>query len=149
MTNVVTAYPDDQMGHQASTGDNKLWEAFGITTNTQYYPVNQADLSALGTKVVQLKPSAFAAAGGGPLSDGLALKAVRQAGYEGQLFSTSGLTAAMMAQLVPTEMLEGFINGAYPLEFDPPPTQVAKDFKAAWIARTAPSPPGAKRAACR
>ena len=38
-----------------------------------------------------------------------------------------------MKTAVPAEALEGFIGGAWPVEFDPAATEVAKEFKAKWI----------------
>ena len=38
-----------------------------------------------------------------------------------------------MKTAVPAEALEGFIGGAWPVEFDPAATDVAKEFKAKWI----------------
>jgi ABC-type branched-subunit amino acid transport system substrate-binding protein len=89
----------------------------------------------MGTKVAQLNPGAFGASGGGPQSDALALKAAYQAGYRGQLIGIQTTLALSLTQVLPPEVLEGFINGAYPVEFDPPLTQSAKDFKATWTAK--------------
>jgi ABC-type branched-subunit amino acid transport system substrate-binding protein len=75
------------------------------------------------------------AVAGGPISDALALKAVYQAGYEGQLFATSGTAYLTLTQLLPPEVLEGFLNGAWAVEFDPPIGEEAAEFKNAWIAR--------------
>lgn len=131
---IVIAYPDNQMGHANAETDAIAWAMFGGAPTAEFYPADATDLSALGTKVMSLNPSAFSAVGGGPVSDGLAFKAVYQAGYRGQFFATGTQPALTLAQLISPEALEGFICGAFPIEFDPALTQMSKDFKAAWIA---------------
>jgi ABC-type branched-subunit amino acid transport system substrate-binding protein len=84
--------------------------------------------------VLSLNPDVFQA-GGDPISSGLSYKAVYQSGYKGLLWAAATAPAESMAQVASAEALEGCIAGAWPVEFDPPPTQVAKVFKADWIAK--------------
>jgi branched-chain amino acid transport system substrate-binding protein len=131
---VSCAFPDDQGGHAYGGMVVATLESFGITVSPEFYPPTAVDLSALGTKVKNDNPDAFMA-GGGSGTDALAYKAVWQAGYRGQLFSVTTITLATLQSIVPAEGLEGFIGGAWPVEFDPAVTQQAKEFKAAYIAK--------------
>jgi len=133
--NMVVAYPDNQWGHSAQEQTAGMWKIFGVQPADMFYPSSASDLSSLGTKVVSLNPASFSAVGGGPITDALALKAVYQAGYRGQLFANSTAPALTLANLLPAEALEGFINAAWPVEFDPPLSQIGIDFKKAWIAK--------------
>jgi branched-chain amino acid transport system substrate-binding protein len=132
---MVCAYPDDQWGHMAQEQTDPIWQIFGVTPTDIFYPADATDLSSLGTRVKTLNPPAFTAVGGGPIKDAQALKAAYDAGYRGQLFANSTAPALSLTQLVPAEALEGFINAAWPVEFDPAPTDMAQEFKDAWIAK--------------
>jgi len=131
--NYVMAVPDSMVGHMVSETTGLTWKVFGVTPNYIFYPPSAQDLSSLGTKVKSLNPSAFGAAGGGTMGDGLAIKAVYTAGYRGQIFCGGTATIANLMTIVPEEAIEGFMGGAWPIEFDPAATQMAADFKAAWI----------------
>lgn len=132
---VMVALPDNVEGHTYAETNKKVLEAGGMTVTDEFYPADATDLSALGTKVKNENPDVFIALAGGPVSDSLAFKAVWTAGYRGQLFGMSTQPAGTLAGALPAEALEGFIGGAFPTEFEPALTDVAKDFKAAWIAK--------------
>jgi branched-chain amino acid transport system substrate-binding protein len=131
---VAGSVPDNQMGHMLADMAKTTMDKFGMTFIPVYYPANTQDLSSIGTKVKELNPDVFQG-GGDPISAGLSYKAVWQAGYRGHLWAGATSPAESMAQVASTEAIEGCIAGAWPVEFDPPPTQFAKDFKAAWIAK--------------
>lgn len=134
MKTVDGAFPDDQGGHAYGQGVIDTLESYGIKFNPIYYPANSTDLSAVGTKVKTDNPDGFIAAGSSG-SDALVYQAVVQAGYKGQLFSTTTITLETLKTTVPIASLEGFIGGAWPVEFDPAATQIAKDFKAAYTSK--------------
>ena len=98
-----------------------------------FYPETQQDQSALGTKIKTMNPDGFMAIAGGPIMDGLCYKAAYQAGYRGQFFANHSAPFQALAQVIPAEALEGFINMAWAVEFDNPPTEKARIFKEAWI----------------
>jgi branched-chain amino acid transport system substrate-binding protein len=131
---IVYAYPDSQMGHAGATADARVFEAFGAKFTPIFYPANSTDLSSLGTKVRELNPSAFGAAGAGP-GDVMAVKAAYDAGYKGQIFMDSGASAAAYVALAQKQTVEGLLMGAGPCELTPQPTKVAEAFRAAWIAK--------------
>jgi branched-chain amino acid transport system substrate-binding protein len=128
--------PENQMGHmilEVILGN--VFKGFGITPTNIFYPANSTDLSSLGTKIMSINPTSVASMGGGDVSDGLAVKAVWQAGYRGQFFSPVTSSAAVWAEVVPVEALEGFVAGASTSEFEPAATQMGQDFKTAWKAK--------------
>jgi branched-chain amino acid transport system substrate-binding protein len=130
--NVVNAFGDWQIGHMAAESNANLWKAYGVNITNIFYPMNAADLSSLGTKIKTLNPTTFGAAAG---PDHLAINAAWQAGYRGKFMLVSGIAADNLKNLINPEALEGLICGAYPVEFDQPLTQTAKEFKDAWIAK--------------
>ena len=131
--NIVVGLPDTKEGHTQYPTTEKALAAAGLNAQAIYYPKDQQDLSALGTKVKTMNPDAFLATAGGPILDGLCFRAVHQAGYKGQLFAFNPAPFLALSNVIPAEALEGFINMAWPLEFDDPPTEQAKAVKAAWI----------------
>jgi ABC-type branched-subunit amino acid transport system substrate-binding protein len=129
---VDLAFPDEAGGIGYATGVQKTLEAYNIKVNPIKYPSQSTDLSAIGTQVKADNPTAFMACGNSA-TDALVYQAVVQAGYKGLLFSTTTVTYETLKTAVPAAALEGFIGGAWPVEFDPAATDVAKAFKAKWI----------------
>jgi branched-chain amino acid transport system substrate-binding protein len=132
----VGAYPDLETGHENAAMFEKAAKAVGLTVTEQiFYPITATDLSSVGTKVKSLNPDMFLALGGGPPFDSLAFKAVYQAGYKGQMIAPSTNPGGVMMAMTTAETIEGLIGVAWPVEFDTPDTQLAKDFKAAYITK--------------
>jgi branched-chain amino acid transport system substrate-binding protein len=129
---VDLAFPDQAGSIGYATGVQKTLEAYGIKVNPIIYPVASTDLSAIGTQVKNDNPSAFMACGNSA-TDALVYQAVVQAGFKGLLFSTTTVTYDTLKTAVPVDALEGFIGGAWPVEFEPAATDIAKAFKAKWI----------------
>jgi branched-chain amino acid transport system substrate-binding protein len=129
---IVLAVPDNQLGHILGNVFPPVAKSFGVEITDIFYPATATDLSAVATKIKTLNPGGVIAAGG---SDALVYKSVYEAGYRGQLCANSTMPASTLMAVVPPEDVEGFINEAWPVEFDTPPTQAAKDFKAAYIAK--------------
>jgi branched-chain amino acid transport system substrate-binding protein len=129
---VDLAFPDEAGGIGYAMGVQATLEGYGIKVTPIKYPSQSTDLSAIGTQVKNDNPSAFIAVGNSA-TDALVYQAVVQAGYKGLLFSTTTVTYETLKTAVPAEALEGFIAGAWPVEFDPAATDVAKEFKAKWI----------------
>jgi branched-chain amino acid transport system substrate-binding protein len=131
--NIVIPVPDNQFGHGNSEKETAAWKAFGVTPTITFYPATQTDLSAVATKVVSLKPTSVYPLG----MDMSILKALYEAGYKGQVFADNTASVQNLAKMVPIAALEGYIGGAWPLEFDSIPAELkyAQAFKAAWIAK--------------
>jgi branched-chain amino acid transport system substrate-binding protein len=129
---VDLAFPDEAGGIGYAMGVKATLEAYGIKVKEIKYPVTSTDFSAIGTQVKADNPSAFIAVGNSAM-DATIYQAVVQAGYKGLLFSTTTVTYETLKTAVPEEALEGFIGGAWPVEFDPAATDIATAFKAKWI----------------
>lgn len=129
---VDLAFPDEAGGIGYAMGVQATLEAYGIKVTPIKYPSQSTDLSAIGTQVKADNPSAFIAVGNSA-TDALVYQAVVQAGYKGLLFSTTTVTYETLKTAVPADALEGFIAGAWPVEFDPAATDMAVAFKAKWI----------------
>jgi len=132
---VALALPDTQLGHSQGPVVDSIFKPFGLTLSIFYYPANQQDQSALGTKVKTMNPDVFIAIAGGPVADGLCYKAVYQAGYRGTFMGSAPAPYGSLTQVIPAEALEGFINYAYPCYFDPGLTPAAQTFRTAYIAK--------------
>jgi branched-chain amino acid transport system substrate-binding protein len=126
------AYPDDAGGAAYALGAKATLERWGMKVTAIKYPAASTDLSAVGTEVATANPSAFIALGSTAM-DPLAYQAVVQAGFKGKLFNTATITVSMLSSATPVDKLEGMITGAWPVEFDPAATDVAKEFKAKYI----------------
>ncbi len=118
---VDLAFPDEAGGIGYAMGVKATLEAYGIKVTEIKYPVTSTDFSAIGTQVKNDNPSAFIAVGNSAM-DATIYQAVVQAGYKGLLFSTTTVTYETLKTAVPDEALEGFIGGAWPVEFDPAAT---------------------------
>ena len=129
---VDLAFPDEAGGIGYAMGVKATLEAYGVTVKPIQYPVTSTDFSAIGTQVKADNPSAFIAVGNSAM-DALIYQAVVQSGYQGLLFSTTTVTHETLKTAVDPEALEGFIGGAWPVEFDPAATDLAAEFKAKWI----------------
>jgi branched-chain amino acid transport system substrate-binding protein len=134
LTSYTVALPDNAVGHIISQTTPPIWQLFGITQNCIFYPTDAQDLSSLGTKIAATNPSAFAAAAGGTTANALVYKAVYSSGYRGQLIGPGVESLDSLTQVVPAECLEGLICGAWPVEFENPPIQAAKEYKDAYVA---------------
>jgi len=132
ITTVDLACPDEAGGLAYATGAMNVLKSYGLEVNQIIYPVTSTDFSSIGTQVKADNPSAFIALGNSAM-DALIYQAVVQAGYDGLLFATTTTTYETLKTAVPEEALEGFIGGAWPVEFDPAATPVAQEFKDKWI----------------
>ena len=132
---VVSIHPDSASGEVDGQLFVDIMAALcpDVEVTSISYPADSADLSAVATKVTQENPDVFVPVGGGPNAIGNACKAVRQAGYEGDMFSTSPFAASMMLNFIEADDAEGFINCALPTEFEEPLTDLAKEFKQVYI----------------
>jgi branched-chain amino acid transport system substrate-binding protein len=132
---IALVLPDNVMGHVVYTMLEPTWKAFDVTPQAEFFPANQQDLSSLGTKIATINPTAVSALTGSDVGDGLIYNTIYNAGYKGQFYTSSFMTEETLSQVMSPQALEGFICGALPTEFDPPLSQLAKEFKDAWIAK--------------
>lgn len=127
----AAAYQDEMTGHMVAGQVQSIFEAFGLQKTDIFYPPMATDLSSVGTQVKQLNPDVFIDAGRGSI----VYKAVRQAGYKGQLLSITARPMGDLLAVASAQDIEGLIVGALPTEFEPALTKEAADFKAAYAAK--------------
>ena len=132
----VGAFQDNAQGHGYGETFSAAVKSLGLQVlQAIYYPPAVTDLSAVGTRVKTLNPDFFSPAGANPQTDSLLYKVVYQAGYKGQKLGCSPAAGKVMLGLTGPDAVEGFVGLAWPTEFDTPPTQVAKEWREAYIAK--------------
>jgi len=131
----VTTTPDNKIGHIETENVIKLAELFGVKVlEGLFYPPDQKDFSAIGTKIKNLNPDVLVPKAGGPPRDAAIMKAAYQAGFKGIIFSPQGLTASHVLHFAPIEAIEGFLGGMNDTELEDPPP-VAKAYIDAYTAK--------------
>lgn len=124
-------FQDTMIGHAEANNLKQRANAFGQKVlNISYFPPNQADLSALATKVSYMNPDVFTSSGGGIATDPLAFKAVRNAGWKGHIWASSYAFEQLM-NVMPTDMAEGMYISIQPVDL-PNPSPTVKEFMNAW-----------------
>jgi ABC-type branched-subunit amino acid transport system substrate-binding protein len=108
-------------------------ESAGFTVlDTIYVPFTTTDFSSIGIKAAQMDPDVLSL-GVAPAQDALILRDAIQAGFKGIPNCPAQLTTYILSTFATTEEIEGYVGGAWPCEFDPCLTDVAQEFKDAWI----------------
>lgn len=126
---------DDIKGHNDALQLETLCKVFGVTMkDTIFYPPDQSDFSAIATRMKAANPEICTVAGGGTLQDSLAIKALRQAGWKGQLLDYRGITPDQYKKVAPLEQLEGAIFSVENIS-TPNPYPVAKELYNAYVAK--------------
>ena len=133
-------FADGLAGHGDAKQLEVLSKVFGLDMSDHvFYPAGTTDFSALATRIKSGEPQVFTTAGTGPLEQTLALKAMRQAGWEGPYFGYRPLNPGLWGQLAPMDTLEGSyfaigdIDAA--ISLGTTPTAVSKEAQDAWIAK--------------
>jgi len=126
---LVTALPDNQMGHGSGDPIVAACKAVGITATAMYFPANSTDLSSLGTKVKTLNPDMFDA----QFVGGLPYQAAYNAGYRGQMVGLNPQPYSICLATASAEAMNGLVNAGWPTEFDPPLTDLGKQVKEAYV----------------
>jgi branched-chain amino acid transport system substrate-binding protein len=132
---MVFVAPDNKIGHLEREKAQLTAKAYGFRIlDSILYPMQQTDVSAIGTKVKTLNPDICIFDAGGPVKDPMNMKATREAGYKGQFLFPNSSVAVHLVKGAGPEVVEGWIGGMYAVEMDPPPP-VAKEFKDAYLAK--------------
>lgn len=132
--NWVIVYPDNATGRMAAEDIVKpVNNIIGVAPEMVSYPDGTMDFSAIATTVTNMKPSVVTAYGMGTNEACQCIKALRSSGYKGLLFGTTQSIVYLLVDIMPLDQIEGLLAGADVFQFDPPLTEEAKEFKAAWI----------------
>jgi branched-chain amino acid transport system substrate-binding protein len=133
---VLAILPDNQDGHDNVPNMVKAAKAAGFTwLDPIFYPPNSTDLSAIGTKVVQLNPDIVEPMSGGPAGDSLVIKTIRAGGYKGQIIISTPTPTGVLAGIAGADNLEGVVSLEYPFEFNPPLNDAAATFRNEYTAK--------------
>jgi branched-chain amino acid transport system substrate-binding protein len=124
---VVFLAPDMQMGHMIGGITVATLKNMGMNISDEYYPFNQQDLSALGTKIKTLNPDVVITPTMEPI------KPIMRSGWAGQMFCQQPYSIDQLLSMASTQDLEGFIGVSIPEEYDPALTPMAVDFKQSYI----------------
>jgi branched-chain amino acid transport system substrate-binding protein len=134
----VIACPDRMDGRIAGATHAMYAKAGGLKVLQEiYYPPTSTDLSAIGTQIKQLNPDILDVHGGGPPMDATIMKAAFQSGWHGTVLASATAPGSVMMGIAGPDAAEGMIGIAWPFEsfLDPPATDMAKKFKADFIAK--------------
>ena len=130
---IVFIAPDFKVGHLEGEKADRVAKAYGFKIlESIYYPMQQTDVSAVGTKIKSINPDIVTFDAGGPVKEGLNWKAAREAGFTGQFLAPNSATVGSVMS-AGAENLEGYIGGMYALELETTP--VAKEYKEAYVAK--------------
>jgi len=126
---VAGAFPDNIAGHAEEGNLRRLCGAFGQKVlGTEFYPITTTDFSAIATKLVSYGADACTTASGGPVSDSLYYKSLRDAGYKGQFVSYTTINPEQVAQVIPIDLVEGMTAVIAAIDL-PTPTPTAQQLK--------------------
>jgi len=130
-------HTDNIQGHNDVKALEKLFGILGLKyVDAIYYPPDTTDFSAIATRMKTANPQVFTCTGGGAVQDSLAVKFLREAGYNGQLFHYRGIVPGQWAKIVNIDVaLKGAIFTMNDIDFDPPVTPMAKEARDAYIAK--------------
>lgn len=135
MKTVGAVFTDDLKGHAEANHLRHLCKAFGQKLlDIIFYPPDTTDFSAIATRLKKLNPDVFTTCAGGPVQDSLSMKAMKEAGWKGQIFLYVALSPEAIGKIISLDMVEGMMAVMLGTELDSPPT-VAKEMKDAYIAK--------------
>jgi branched-chain amino acid transport system substrate-binding protein len=122
MKKVCAVFTDDMKGHAEGKNLERLCEVFGQKImDIIYYPPDTTDFSAIATRLKNLKPDVFTTCAGGPVQDSLAFKSMKEAGWEGQIFSYVGLNPPSIAKIISLDFVDGMLGCMNGVDMPTPP----------------------------
>jgi len=133
---MVNLSPDDDTGKSLAKDHAKIATALGIQVlDNIFYPRSTNDFAPFATKIMSLKPDIMDYPGTlAGTQFGLQFKALYEAGFKGAHISPMPPSMGEVLAVTPKESLEGLIS-VLPCTEVPEPTAMAKEYKAAWIAK--------------
>jgi hypothetical protein len=81
-----------------------------------------------------MKPDVFTTCAGGPVQDALATKAMREAGWNGQIFSYVGLNPASIKKIISIDYVEGMLGTMSGIDIPQPPP-ISQEFIDVYMAK--------------
>lgn len=130
---VAFAFPDNAPGHQSATLAAMPYYAFGCQPQFIFFPADQRDQSSMGTKIATINPAWFFGNLGKVEDIALTTAAAYNAGYRGHFFTMMSIDINLITPIFMPEVLEGYICGATPFEFNPALTPYSVQIKDEYI----------------
>jgi branched-chain amino acid transport system substrate-binding protein len=122
MKKVCAVFTDDMKGHAEGNNLRRLCDVFGQKImDIIYYPPDTTDFSAIATRLKNLHPDVFTTCAGGPVQDALAFKAMKEAGWDGQIFSYVGLNPPNIEKIISLDFVEGMLGCMNGVDMPTPP----------------------------
>jgi branched-chain amino acid transport system substrate-binding protein len=122
LNKVCAVFTDDMKGHAEGNNLKRLCEVFGQEImDIIYYPPDTTDFSAIATRLKNLKPNVFTTCAGGPVQDALAFKSMKEAGWDGQIFSYVGLNPPNIAKIISLDFVDGMLGCMNGVDMPTPP----------------------------
>jgi len=135
MKKVCAVFTDDVKGHAEGKNLERLCEVFGQKImDIIYYPPDTTDFSAIATRLKNLKPDVFTTCAGGPVQDALAFKSMKEAGWDGQIFSYVGLSPVGIKKIISLDFVEGMIGCLNGVDL-PTPLPLSQKYKDIYTAK--------------
>jgi branched-chain amino acid transport system substrate-binding protein len=135
MKKVSAVFTDDVKGHSEGKNLERLCEVFGQKImDIIYYPPDTTDFSAIATRLKNLKPDVFTTCAGGPVQDALAFKSMKEAGWDGQIFSYVGLSPVGIKKIISLDFVEGMIGCLNGVDL-PTPLPLSQKYKDIYTAK--------------
>jgi len=122
MKKVCAVFTDDMKGHAEGKNLERLCAVFGQKImDIIYYPPDTTDFSAIATRLKNLNPDVFTTCAGGPVQDSLAFKSMKEAGWDGQIFSYVGLNPPSIAKIISLDFVDGMLGCMNGVDMPTPP----------------------------
>lgn len=109
---VVAMFPDDGKGQAEAGMLEQIAAAYGFELlDVSFYEPGTTDFSTYATHLATLDPDVYTTAAGGPVQDALSMRAMREAGWDGQIFLKTTLSPQKMSEIIDLSLVEGTIAG--------------------------------------
>jgi branched-chain amino acid transport system substrate-binding protein len=135
MKKVCAVFTDDVKGHAEGKNLERLCEVFGQKImDIIYYPPDTTDFSAIATRLKNQNPDVFTTCAGGPVQDALAFKGMKEAGWNGQIFSYVGLNPPSIGKIISLDIVEGMMGCLMGVDLPTPPP-LSQKYRDIYIAK--------------
>jgi branched-chain amino acid transport system substrate-binding protein len=135
MKTVGSVFTDDLKGHAEAGKLRRLCGVFGQKIlDIIFYPPDTTDFSAIATRLKNLNPDVFTTCAGGPVQDSLAMKSLKQAGWDGQIFLYVTLSPGNIEKVISLDWVEGMLGSVTGTEMDSPPP-LSQELRDIYIAK--------------
>ncbi len=134
MQTVGSVFTDDMKGHAEAANLEHLCDVFGQELlDIIFYPPDTTDFSAIATRLKSLNPDVFTTCAGGPVQDALSMKAIKESGWDGQIFLYVTLSPGNIKRVISLDYVEGLLGSVGGTEMPSPPP-ISQELRDIYIA---------------